>query len=62
VLKAGELGILDCYELGERYQVCSLPDWATEGVEVNISGVVKEVRANERLAGTPFFLSEIKKP
>ena len=62
VLKAGKYGILDCYELGARYQVCMLPDWAVEGTEVKVSGVVKEVRENERLAGTPFFIGEIKKP
>jgi len=61
VLKGGEYGILDCYELGERYQACKLPDWAVEGTEVQISGVTKEVRENERLAGTPFLVSEIKK-
>lgn len=62
VLKAGEYGILDCHEIGTRYQPCKLPDWATVGQEVKISGVVKEVRENERLAGTPFLLSEIVKP
>lgn len=62
VLKEGEFGILDCYELGTRYQPCKLPHWATVGTEVKISGVVKEVHDNERRAGTPFFISEILKP
>ena len=62
VLKSGEYGILDCYELGTRYQPCELPDWAEVGVEVKISGVVKEVRENERREGTPFLISEIVKP
>lgn len=62
VLKEGKFGILDCYELGTRYQPCQLPDWATVGTEVKISGVVKEVRDNERRAGTPFLISEILKP
>lgn len=62
VLKGGEFGILDCYELGTRYQPCKLPTWATVGTEVKISGVVKEVRENERRAGTPFLISEITKP
>lgn len=62
VLKAGKFGVLDCYELGERYQPCMLPDWAVEGTEVKVSGVVKEVLENERRAGAPFLISEINKP
>lgn len=61
VLKAGKFGILDCHELGERYQPCMLPDWAVEGTEVKVSGVVKEVLENERRAGTPFLISEINR-
>lgn len=62
VIKAGKFGILDCQELGERYQTCELPDWAIEGSIVRFSGVVKEVFENERLAGTPFLLNEINRP
>ncbi len=62
VLKAGKLGILDCYETGDRYQACMIPEWATVGTEVRITGVAKEVFENERRAGTPFLISEINKP
>ena len=62
VLKAGRFGILDCYELGDLYQPCMLPDWAVEGTEVKVSGVVKAVFENERRAGTPFLINEINKP
>ena len=62
VLTAGKFGILDCYELGDRYQPGDLPDWAVVGEEVIVSGVAKEVHENERRAGTPFFISTISKP
>jgi len=62
VIKAGRFGILDCYELGDLYQPCMLPDWAVEGTEVKVSGVVKAVFENERRAGTPFLINEINKP
>lgn len=59
VLKAGKFGVIDCYELGDRYQPCSLPDWAVVDVEVVVSGVVKEIFENERREGSPFLISEI---
>jgi len=62
VLKAGKYGILDCFELGDLYQPCMLPDWAVEGTEVKVSGLIKAVFENERRAGTPFLINEINKP
>jgi len=61
VLVVGGVTTLDCYELRERYEPCQLPDWAVDGTEVVISGVTKTIKENERRAGTPFFISEIKK-
>ena len=61
VLKAGKYGILDCFELGDLYKPCMLPDWAVEGTEVKVSGIIKAVFENERRAGTPFLIHEINK-
>lgn len=61
ILVAGGVSTIDCYELGERYDPCELPDWAVDGTEVIISGITKSVFENERRAGTPFVISEIKK-
>lgn len=61
IIESGGFVIMDCVELSERYHPCELPDWATEGVEVVFSGVTKEVKENERRAGTPFLISDIKK-
>lgn len=61
VLQDGQPPILDCYELGERYQPCELPEWAIKGTEVMISGITKSVREDEKREGTPFVISEISK-
>lgn len=44
-----------------RLNPCKVPgDFSVEGIEVVISGSLREIRPNERLAGTPFVLEDIK--
>ena len=45
----------------KRYQACTLPKWASEGVKCKISGIVKQTFPNERRFASPFHLTDISK-
>ena len=61
VMYFGEIVLLDCPEVGERYQACNVPDWIKKDMKVTISGSVKAIKSNERRAGSPLVLTNIRK-
>lgn len=45
-----------------RWQPCAVPaEFQKEGMKVKVSGQVLEIKANERRAGTPFYITSLMK-
>lgn len=61
IIQSGDVMIIDCIEAGHRLHACELPDWASVGTEVMVTGVMKNTKENERRAGTPFLIHTLKR-